>query len=912
MASTIPNSYKDPYWAKLALDVETKIGLPNGLLTSIITNGEKSNADQVSEAGARTPFQIIPQTRKASIDKFGIDPYLSPENAAEVAGLLLKDSLDRNKGDVALAVSEYHGGTNRANWGPRTRSYVARVVGNVRAQSPTQIEGDQPTSTFQRALANQEENRVPDNAIANIYQAYKSGQMEPEDKAQFEADVKSGLVMLPRGESLSGKTSRPSVDAVMLPQEVTNAYLSGKMTEQERNDLEADIKSGVVKLPPTMASQIPDNNPNWVAPTEQGIVDRPQDPTLGQQLVGSGEAGLTTLTGMTGGTVGMIGGVAKGITESILDGSFGTPQAVNAVAEKASKGASALTYAPRTETGREYAQNVGEVMAETIPVAPLTAELGLVAAGMKQANPAVSLAARTVTAPVIAGASRAVSATGRAGQAVINAPGKVAEMVGLKDPKIAGSVDNSVGSASVPADMVRAEKAKNLPVPVNLTLGAETRNAAQLAFEKEQMKGPFGGPLRSRAEENNLQALQNFETLIDSTDAQMPDLSSTGGAVTKALSDGYKAAKNKTRSAFKTAGDSPEADILVDVGPVIDHLNSIPTGLKTTSLPDHAKQYAVRLGIAELDENGKLVALAEKLNLSDKEMSSLVKDYISKTGSTPMSTSDLMTFAKSKGMSKESGATIKKMEALRKEISQATGFDPVEVRDSTILKKLIDTQTEPVAGPLYKEARALRTAQARKYENRAVVARLITNRKGMEDPKVAVDQVFSKSILNGSPEEITFLKRVLNTSGVDGRQAWKELQGALMKHIRDESSKGMGMDSADVPIVSPAKLHQTISSLDKNGRLDLVLGKKNAEIVRDLNDVVRYVNTTPPGTLVNNSGTSGTLLAAISEAGMTGAVFGLPLPTLTILRALKRQMTNTKIKAKIDRALNAKPTNNKF
>lgn len=926
MANETPNSYKDPYWTQLASATESKIGLPDGLLTAIVTKGERSNADQVSEAGAKTPFQIIPSTRKAAIEKFGIDPYLSPENAAEVAGLLLKDSLQRNKGDVVAAVSEYHGGTDRANWGPRTRSYVARVLGDQPAAQPPVQPTMEGQSTFQRALARQQQNSLPSSAIANIYQAYKSGAMTPEEKSQFEADVKSGLVMLPRGAALGDQQATAPAgkpDAVMLPPAVADAYALGKMTDQEKADLENDIKAGIVKIPARGVDMIPGGE-GWVAPTEHVTAQQLQQkdlynqqhpaPGIGQKLVGAGEAALTALTGATGGTLGMVGGTVKGITQSILNGTYGTQQAANLVEQQAMEGAQALTYHPRTEAGQEYAQNVGEAMQQVVPVMPLTTEMGMLGAGMRQARPAVATAARAVADPIKQGAVAATDATvaglKQAGQAVAGAPGKIAELVGLKSHEDLTVAPGraSVGAAAVPADAVRAAKSQNLPVPVDLTLGAETRDAAQLAFEKEQMKGPLGAPLRARAEKNNLQALQNFETLIDSTDAATPDLAATGNAVTRALSEGYKAAKNKTRAAYKAAENSAEANAAVDATPVIDHLNSIPSGLKTTGLADHAKQYAVRLGIAEMDADGNLVPVSGKLNLPADKMQALIKDYVAETGKTNVTDAELAAFAKSKGISAGSGATVKQMEAWRKEISQATGFEPVEVRDSAILKNLIDTQTEPVAGPLYKEARALRTAQARKYENRAIVARLITNRKGMEDPAVAVDQVFNKSIINGSPEEITFLKRVLNTSGPDGQQAWKELQGATMKHIRDEATKGMGMDSADNPIISPAKLHQTVQALDKNGRLDLVLGKKNAETVRDLNDVVRYVNTTPPGTLINNSGTVGTLLAAMAEAGTTGALTGLPVPAVSLLRALSKQIGNNKMKLKIDKALNVKPS----
>lgn len=885
--TSAPNSYKDPFWTDLATGVEAKLGLPQGLLAAVVTRGERSNADQVSEAGAKTVFQIIPQTRDAALKKYGIDAYLSEQNAAEVAGLLLKESLDRNKGDVVSAVGEYHGGTDRKNWGPRTKSYIARVLNDAAA-----TQGGAPASggtMFQRAVASQQPAGMAPGSIASIYDAYATGKMTPEEAADFEADVKSGAVMLPRGAALKGQqpttgTGPTKPEPVLLPKEVTDAYVNGKLSDQERAELEADIQAGVVKLPPTAVSQIPTNDPNWKPPTEQGVIQRPKEPTLGERLIGTGEAALTTVTGGTTGALGMVAGTVEGITRSIMDGTYGTPEGANQAERVAMERAGQLTYQPRTEQGMEQAQAVGGAMQQLIPIAPLAGEMAALSAATRTMKPTAQVAGAAAVDATRQGAARVAEAVKppvvATVEAVKNAPQRVKEMVGLAEPAPAGAQPGraSMGAAAVPQDMVRAQKAANLPEPIDLTLGAETRDAAQLAFEKEQMKGPLGQPLRQRAEENNLQALTNFEKLIDSTDAQTPDLAAAGNKVTRALSQGYKAAKAKTRIAYEKAAKSDEALIPMDVAnqvtigeganrmttSLIDYLNQQPTGLKTTALTDHAKQYMVRLGMAEKGEDGLLIPLK---------------------------------------------TDVKTMEALRREISAATGYEPVEIRDATILKKIIDANTEPVAGPLYKEARLLREAQARKYENRAVVARLVSKKKGMDDPQVYADQVFQRSIVNGAPEEITFLKRVLNTSGKEGQQAWKELQGSMLRHIQYEATKGMGMDSADRPLISPAKLNQTIQTLDKNGRLDLVLGKKNAEIVRDLNDVVKYVNTVPPGTLINNSGTVGTLLAAIGEAGATGAVTGLPVPVLSMMRALGKQIENNKMKLKIEKALNAKPSN---
>jgi hypothetical protein len=137
-------SYKDPFYDKLDAQVTSQLGLPSGLLANIRTKGEKSNASQVSSAGAQSVYQIIPATREAVLKKYGVDAYKSPEDAALAAGYLLKESIGRNKGDVASAVREYHGGTNPANWGKVNQAYVGRVMGkNEQPKGLTQEQIDE-------------------------------------------------------------------------------------------------------------------------------------------------------------------------------------------------------------------------------------------------------------------------------------------------------------------------------------------------------------------------------------------------------------------------------------------------------------------------------------------------------------------------------------------------------------------------------------------------------------------------------------------------------------------------------------------------------------------------------------------------------------------------------------------------
>ncbi len=597
------------------------------------------------------------------------------------------------------------------------------------------------------------------------------------------------------------------------------------------------------------------------AATQQQIAQPTQQPSIGDQLVGAGETALTLLTGATGGAVGTIAGAGTGLAQQILSGQFGTPEAVRAVEKAAAEGAQALTYQPRGQVGKDNVETVGRVLSNVLPpVLPMIAAPGALMQATRNAAPI----AQATSQRAAAAAQQAARTTGQAiAKPVQAATTAVRETFGIEvapTPSSSG-LRVSGGAAATPEALRRVTTAESLPVPVTLTRGAATREAQQLAFEKEQIKSDLGGPLRQRAEENNLQALQNFDALVEMTDAQLSDLSSTGGAVIKSLTDGLTAAKNRTRTAYKAAEKAGEMENNVTLNSVVDYINeNIPEGDLAPVLKA-ARQKAIAVGAALPDENGNLVAQP---------------------------------------------VTLLQAENLRKTFQRA-GFEGADQFHGSGLRRVFDVETDGLGGDLYKAARQTRIEQARKFENRAIVARLIKNRKGMADPQVAADQVFRKSILNSSPEEITFLKRVLVTSGQDGQQAWKELQGATVGHLRNESTKGIGMDSFDRPMVSPAKLHQAVQELDSNGRLDVILGKANAQIVRDLDDVVRYVTTVPPGTLINSSGTAGTLLAAMAEAGVTGAATGLPLPVYAGIKQIVKMRKEGRTKAKINDALNALP-----
>jgi hypothetical protein len=115
--------------------------------------------------------------------------------------------------------------------------------------------------------------------------------------------------------------------------------------------------------------------------------------------------------------------------------------------------AGALTYKPRTETGREYPEGAGKVLA---PLAALTpAEMALAGRAASSANTGI----RGLAVP-----SAAVQDAADAATVANGTRGTLRELASPPKSTLAG-----VGAAATPEVVQRVERAAALPVPVKLT-----------------------------------------------------------------------------------------------------------------------------------------------------------------------------------------------------------------------------------------------------------------------------------------------------------------------------------------------------------------------------------------------------------------------------------------------------------
>ena len=610
----------------------------------------------------------------------------------------------------------------------------------------------------------------------------------------------------------------------------------------------------------------------------------PADPSLVDKVKGLGEAGLSIVTGGIGGTLGALGGTIGGLAGAVARGEFGTPQGVARIEQAAGEGANALTYQPRTQLGQEYAQTAGEAMNSALPVA-LMPELAAAGAGARAGAKAIRETARN-TAPALDVADAAAAANAGRLRDVATAPkgtpeAPIVAQIRKVSPAIADRVQRTLSrnadpvadtptpgtKASVGAsgtDMATQRRQIADQVGIDLTLGQETRDQPQLRFEQETAKGENGGALRDRYSDQNEQVLKHFDNLVDQTGKESSDLAGTGRSVDSGMRAGLDYDKGRVRAAYKAAEKSAEGAAPVTLDAAIDFLNESAPDAAVSPLLDVARKRAIRLGAAIEDADGNLIAQP---------------------------------------------TTVKNAELLRRAIGNATDYEATNIRNSAILKGAIDSATEPVIGPMYRNARRLRENLAKKYEDRGVVASLLNNKRGMADRKVAIADVFEHSILNASREDVSAVRRAL-IHGKDapaeirelGAQAWRDLQGETMNWIKDQAFANTATDQRGNVILSVPKLDKAIKRLDADGRLQTLVGKQGAQHLRDVNDLAKVIYTVPPGA-VNTSNTASVIAWMLADAGLTGAATGLPVPVASSLKLLVKHVKNRQLRKRIEIAL---------
>lgn len=568
---------------------------------------------------------------------------------------------------------------------------------------------------------------------------------------------------------------------------------------------------------------------------------REQEPqaSVGESLIGAGEAALAMGTGAIGGAAGMIGGTLKGMASEMLKGEFGSRQAADRIEKQAVEGARAFTYEPRTEAGQQMVEAVGEATSELPPVLPLAAGQGaILAQSARSAAPLAAGAAATAGGAITRGAKAAVDRL----------------PVGSKQPSMETP---AVAAAGRGAEMQKAAEEMGFSP---MTRGQTTRAHEDVQFEREMAKDPeFGKPLRERYLQHNIEAQQAFDRFIDKTDSKLEMPGEVGASVIKATKSALDKAQKRVSNLYQIAEKKGELEGPVKLEGFVDYLNKNKSSAVSATVLTAMRNKAIEVGAAIEDAQGKLVATPIKL---------------------------------------------KDGEDLRRAIFLSSPNKDMSMYHGGALRRAYDADTEEAGGISYKQARRERLRQARNFDNIRLVKQLTEDEQATGVRGLAVEDVLNKVVLSPatSLQHMKHIRKLLETEGPEGKQAWKEIRGATIRHIKTEALKNSSTDENGNRILSPGALEKTLAALDRSGKLDAMFGKEGAEQLRAIKDLSKTLFTYPPGS-VNHSNTASVLLAMLDVLMLSS---GIPVAVTPVKMAVKA-IRDKRLKARVQRALENKP-----
>ena len=540
-------------------------------------------------------------------------------------------------------------------------------------------------------------------------------------------------------------------------------------------------------------------------------------------------------------------GLGAGAVQDVMQGKMPTAESRDQYYRQAKQN---ISYQPTSPVSQEVLGNVGETLTEA-RLPPYFGNIGAIPSFIQKA-PNVKPVMQESVMPA---ANKMADALRNETQAIQNAvqpaTTRIADAL-RREPKSSVTI-SGVGAAEVPEAMTRYQTAQNLRVSVPLTKGMAERDMATQQFEAETAKlypDTIGKPLITQKAQANDAILQNFDAYVDATGKETFGLRETGKVVDKALVEQAKQAKAEINKAYKLAKFSGAMEEPVSYAPLEAYI---------------AKQTpTVRAKLAPI-----LDAVDEQLKVND-----------------PTGTKTI---------------PINAMEDVYQFINK--NFDPsdaVGMLHAGEMKKLINAATENKGGELYQNARKLRTQYASKFEDVGVVDKLLRTKKGTTDRAVAFEDVFRHSILDGSRDDVAAIGMTLKKGGPQGQQAWKELQGQTIQHIKDKVTASIDVDSFGNPVVSPAKFKSVLNEIDQDGKLDYIFGKKGADEVRNLYETTLNVNAPLKGA-VNYSNTSSALMKALDGIAL------LPISRVIGVKQGLEKVKEMGIKKQVEESVNYTP-----
>jgi hypothetical protein len=409
------------------------------------------------------------------------------------------------------------------------------------------------------------------------------------------------------------------------------------------------------------------------------------------------------------------------------------------------------------------------------------------------------------------------------------------------------------GAMSTSEEAIRTQRAAELPVPIELARFQRTRDFVEQQRARELAKNnEVGGPIRDRMAQQQDELRQNFERFIEGTGSEVwNNPYEQGGVIADALGTLAKRERTRTNALYKRAEKAGEMREPVDYTELSDFI--------AQQTPTTREKLAPVLKTVE-----------EQLLANDPNKTGMI--------------------------------SLNLMEDIRKLINKVASPGTPDASFGRDMRAIIDNATKDAGGDVYKQARASRAKYARDFEDIDLVQKIFDTKPGSTERYVGLEKVTDKITGENTPlDSVKHLLGLLEKAGPRGARAMRELQGSVMEKIRDQAYRGVTTDESGQAVIQPAALNKIITSMNKNGKLELIFDKKTAELLNTINDVTKDIITSPPGS-VNASGTSSAMMNAIDTLG-TFSTTGLPIPAAKILNDLRKSMAARGMRKEVKRLL---------
>lgn len=787
------------------------------------------------------------------------------------------------------------------------------------------LRGGDRVSTYDRATAPKQD---AGPSLAKVYQAYKAGRMSPQEAAQFENDVQTGAVMLPRGSTLK---SKPAVTP--LPAGVIRAYNSREMSDEDRAAVEQDLRDGVFALPRGAKLQAPAARTNGEAfglgvrglATGLGsvvdLVGAPINNTI-NMLTGSNLSATPgrDLANAAGDAIGLARPetASEDLNNAIIEGATGgLVTAGGGLALSGARGvtgavAKTLASAPVIDTVSGATSGASSEVARQAgagPVGQLAAGLAGGGLGIGAGVAAERILARAgrnagkdiaevVTAPKSAVIDEAGNLTDDGIEIATQngiTPDELKQAYGEVPPGVANDVPTEQVAARAVGEDLPIEQIDSAP-PVRATPDEAAPPVQEAPTPTPKTPEALPETALARVQEGQEvgvdysrgQATKNF----DVQDAEARLRNSNGPEAEDA-----RQFVAKQQSQVKAAVEDLQAAFGDPVQNATDRGEMVKAAIR--ELRDQGKAGVTALYKAAADLGGDELALLtnniEKAAL-DVQISKVTDPTIKAVVDEQMARHGLIGKAEKmneRGITKvvlDDGSNVQ----FRGEVEPLTAANAEQFRQAlnaqyakdtsgslAPLKRAIDDAVEEAlesatvrgdeAGPVgaaYKRAREAHQQQKKTFSSKDVVQQVIDLKKGTNTEAIDAAKIFDK-IFDSKPEALTNLKKIkavlLDKPTPTSRAAWRAIQANGIARIFDKAVTRTTNAAGEITdAVSGAKLRSAITEFGPD-KLKVLLDPEQFGRVMKLRRVIEDVTIPISGT-TNPSGSGNLIMRLLKDA----------------------------------------------